>query len=47
MSSVWEALNAMGWRVVGAALRSPIIHDIVEAISPEDLLIPPSPGHPQ
>jgi hypothetical protein len=44
-----EAFNAIGRRVVGAAahLQSLIIHYIVEAISPEDLLIPPSPSHPQ
>jgi hypothetical protein len=48
MPSVWEAFNAMDWRVMGAAAnpKSLTIHDIVEAIFAEDLLIPPSPSHP-
>jgi hypothetical protein len=47
MPSIREALYTMDWRVVGAALGSPIIHDIVEAMFTEDLLIPPRPSHPQ
>jgi hypothetical protein len=48
MPSVWEAFNAIEWRVVGAAAtpKSLIIHDMVEAIFAEDLLIPLRPGHP-
>jgi hypothetical protein len=41
MPSVWEAFNAIEWRVVGAAAnpKSLTIHDIVEAVFAGGLLI--------
>jgi hypothetical protein len=46
MPSVWEPLYTIEWRVMGTAanFKSLTIHDIVEAIFAEDLLMPLAPA---
>jgi hypothetical protein len=49
MPSIREALHSIEWRAVGAAAnpKSPTVHDMVEAVFAEDLLIIFRSSHPQ